>query len=446
MARGRGDGIICPSSISPAFLMSHPVPAFFPAGRRRPSSRASEVLVPLRRPRPPRANFWHPPPERASELRRAPPRRAGAEPSAAGEEGAAPAQPPSPAPRQPRRNRDHKYAERRLRAAQPARRPPRVLSRRRRARRGPSRERVRVHAAAGRQHPGPHARTSEVAARHATGPEAPRPPLPHPDGHRTHPSTCSQRHLSPPGAPRGPRSPAKSGSRSARPAPPARCRAPGPGKGVQRPGWTWGEGGAQAEETRPPAWPSGVQSCPLSQDSPPPLPLRSSKGGLGAVCCRCHLGGKGCAQELSPRLSQRHRDLTPAPQHIPLWWPIPPFGHKAPHTPKRTPQNPGRAASAGVHCGLCVQGLGGCGHTIGKRCRVTSECVRGPWALPARLGIPEQCTSRACPGLVFSILKMHLGAAGPGRREARCRRALCWEGCFGTRVLPEPASFGAAGE
>ena len=40
-------------------------------------------------------------------------------------------------------------------------------------------------------------RTAAVAARHATGPEAPQPPLPRPDGHRTHSSTCVQRHFPP---------------------------------------------------------------------------------------------------------------------------------------------------------------------------------------------------------------------------------------------------------
>lgn len=151
--------------------MSHPVPACLPTGRRPPSSlpRASEArrslgTAPARAPH--GANFWH----RCSPG--APPSSAGrASPPSPGSRGPAwragrsrrsprPASPALPE-RQSLRNRDHKYAERRLGAALPARRPPRLLSRRRRSpRRGrspspiPSRERVHVPAAASRQHPG----------------------------------------------------------------------------------------------------------------------------------------------------------------------------------------------------------------------------------------------------------------------------------------------------
>lgn len=150
---------------------------------------------------------------RAAELRRA---RLFAEPGLAGTRLARRESKRSPRPasptlpeRQSRRNRDHKYAERRLSAAQPARRPPRLLSRRRRSpsrgRRSPnpnpSRERVHVPAATGRQHPGPARQDVGVAVRHATGPEAPQPPGPPGDGHRTHPSTCDQRHFPLPGPP-----------------------------------------------------------------------------------------------------------------------------------------------------------------------------------------------------------------------------------------------------
>lgn len=198
--------------------MSHPVPACLPAGRRPPSSlpRASEAhgsLGAAPRPRPSPSKLLAPlQPGRAAELRRA---RLSAEPGRAGtrlarresERSPRPASPALPK-RQSRRNRDHKYAERRLSAAQPARRPPRLLSRRRRSpSRGrspspnPSRERVHVPAAAGHQHPGPASQDVGVAVRHATGPEAPQPPGPPGDGHRTHPSTCDQRHFPLPGPP-----------------------------------------------------------------------------------------------------------------------------------------------------------------------------------------------------------------------------------------------------
>lgn len=197
--------------------MSHPVPACLPAGRRPPFSlpspseaRRSLGATPARAPH--RANFWH----RCSPG--APPSSAGrASPPSLGARGPAwragrsrrsprPAGPALPE-RQSLRNRDHKYAERRLGAAQPARRPPRLLSRRRRSpSRGrspsPSRERVHVPAAASRQHPGPARQDAGATARHATGPEAPQPPGAPGDGHRTHPSTCDQRHFPLPGPPR----------------------------------------------------------------------------------------------------------------------------------------------------------------------------------------------------------------------------------------------------
>lgn len=129
--------------------MSHPVPACLPAGRRPPPSSPSPAPPP---PRASPANFWHRRGARASELR---------PPGARGEEGA-PRPAPSPARGQPRRNRDHKYAARSLGAAQPARRPPRVLIR---AAAEPSRAGA-GSASASTQPPAgstqaPHARTSE---------------------------------------------------------------------------------------------------------------------------------------------------------------------------------------------------------------------------------------------------------------------------------------------
>lgn len=142
--------------------MSHPVPACFPAGRRRPPPPARErgARAPLRHPAPAPslpfpANFWHPPP-RAAHLRSA---GRGSRQEEGRRRGSPPA-PPGPALPGPRgtAGRDH-YAERRLRAADPARRLLRVLKARGhgqapRSQQSRERERVRVHAAAGRRDPG----------------------------------------------------------------------------------------------------------------------------------------------------------------------------------------------------------------------------------------------------------------------------------------------------
>lgn len=102
------DRLIWPSSISPAFLMSHPVPACLPTGRRPPSSllRASKAhgslsATPARAPH--RANFWHrcSPGAPPSSAGRASPLSLGARGPAwrAGKASAAPAPPAQPCPR-----------------------------------------------------------------------------------------------------------------------------------------------------------------------------------------------------------------------------------------------------------------------------------------------------------------------------------------------------------
>lgn len=139
---------------SPAFLMSHPVPACFPAGGRRPPrsrARAWRVRVPLR----------HPPPPLPSKLL-APPLGRASEPGAGEplEEGPEPPQPrPQARPARDRGAGTDQYAERTLRAAEPARRRLRVLRARGQGqappRSQPSRERVRVRAPAAGEHQAP---------------------------------------------------------------------------------------------------------------------------------------------------------------------------------------------------------------------------------------------------------------------------------------------------
>lgn len=173
----------------PAFLMSHPVPASLPAGRRRAPHPAREPWRgPLcaSRPRAFQKTFG------SGAARR---------PGGARRRGRGPRPARRPALRGPRGPGREPHAERRLRAAQPARHRLRALRtrghsrRRRRARGAGARPRPRSRRPASTQ--APHASTAEVAARHATGPEAPQPPPPHPDGHRTHPSMCVQRHFPP---------------------------------------------------------------------------------------------------------------------------------------------------------------------------------------------------------------------------------------------------------
>jgi hypothetical protein len=102
------DRLVWLSSISPAFLMSHPVPACLLAGRRPPSSlpRASKAhgslgAAPASAPH--RANFWHrcSPGAPPSSAGRASPPSSGARGPAwrAGKASAAPAPPAQPCPR-----------------------------------------------------------------------------------------------------------------------------------------------------------------------------------------------------------------------------------------------------------------------------------------------------------------------------------------------------------
>lgn len=162
------DGLFSPELNFPRLFDVTSCPGF-PAAALPTPARERGARVPLRPPAAFLANFWHRrpgAPERVGERRR---RGRGGPRPARGQRG--------------QRAGRARHAERRLR----------VLK----ARGQQSRERVRVHAAPA---PAPgllHARTAAVAARHATGPEAPQPPLPRPDGHGTHSSTCIQRHFPP---------------------------------------------------------------------------------------------------------------------------------------------------------------------------------------------------------------------------------------------------------
>lgn len=309
-------------------MMSHPVPACIPAGRRlprsrAPGSRAGPSAPPA--PAPSRQTFGTRP------LPAQPRLGAGRGEPGAGSRGrraregpaARPARRPAPPrPARGRGARTHQYAEPRLRAADPARRRLWVLKARGHGQAPPRsqqrRERVRVHAAAAGEHQAP--ACQDVGG---GGETCDRPGSSSASSSSSWWAPNSLKYVRPTpfsslraGRPPGPGEPRKVASPSAPPAPLPRAREP--------------RGREDARVPAAPGWREGCRAtrpAPTSLEPPAPArrgrtaapcpPLRSSRGSTRASFGRyCYQGRRdraACPSHPTPRVCRHRSDLTPTP-------------------------------------------------------------------------------------------------------------------------------------